>query len=146
MAATTVSKASAPVPPGHVAAVPEQAARHTCQICMDDLSLHEAEALPCSHVFHAACLSRWRTTSAFERPRHHCPYRCERSLAASPAGAVVAGVIQDDVEMSDAAHDEAHEDAAADANDGGDQPAVPPAPAVNPEELGEEDDPADLFR
>ena len=58
----------------------------------------------------------------------------------------MAGVIQDDVEMSDAAHDEAHEDAAADANDGGDQPAVPPAPAVNPEELGEKDDPADLFR
>ena len=82
-----------PVPAAGVASVRASANDvPKCIICYDALhgNGHQVEALPCSHVFHEDCLNRWRSASAFQRPRHHCPYRCERSMVA------VAGVVDDD--------------------------------------------------
>lgn len=56
----------------------------------------------CSHVFHAACREPWRHLPEGRlRPRHHCPYRCERTAAIA---ALVGEEAQDaDVDAEDVA-------------------------------------------
>ena len=44
----------------------------TCVICLSDFEDQDAEAmkLPCGHLFHAECITRWLQQS------RHCPMRC----------------------------------------------------------------------
>ena len=164
-AAAPVHEVGAAAPVHEVGPVPAADAPK-CIICYDALhgNGHQVEALPCSHVFHEDCLNRWRSASAFQRPRHHCPYRCERSIVA------VAGVVDDDaaadadvreLEAAMEVDDEAAEAAVDPAVDGAadedaavddaavdeliNESAVDGAP-VDPAEVAQSEDPADLFR
>ena len=164
-AAAPVHEVGAAAPVHEVGPVPA-ADVPKCIICYDALrgNGHQVEALPCSHVFHEDCLNRWRSASAFQRPRHHCPYRCERSIVA------VAGVVDDDaaadadvreLEAAMEVDDEAAEAAVDPAVDGAadedaavddaavdeliNESAVDGAP-VDPAEAAQSEDPADLFR
>ena len=156
-----------PVPAAGVASVRASANDvPKCIICYDALhgNGHQVEALPCSHVFHEDCLNRWRSASAFQRPRHHCPYRCERSMV------TVAGFADDDaaadadvreLEAAMEVDDEAAEAAVDPAVDGAadedaavddaavdeliNESAVDGAP-VDPAEVAQSENPADLFR
>ena len=51
-----------------------------CPICLEKVQVGEAvTALPCAHVCHNECLSKWRASRPGGIPLHHCPMRCERT-------------------------------------------------------------------
>lgn len=39
-----------------------------CDICMEDITTHEATTLVCRHRFHSSCINKWINL------RNHCPY------------------------------------------------------------------------
>ena len=51
-----------------------------CPICLEKIQAGESvTALPCAHVCHNECLSKWRASRPGGIPLHHCPMRCERT-------------------------------------------------------------------
>ena len=51
-----------------------------CPICLEKIQVGESvTALPCAHVCHNECLSKWRASRPGGIPLHHCPMRCERT-------------------------------------------------------------------
>ena len=51
-----------------------------CPICLEKVQVGESvTALPCAHVCHNECLSKWRASRPGGIPLHHCPMRCERT-------------------------------------------------------------------
>ena len=51
-----------------------------CPICLEKVQVGESvTALPCAHVYHNECLSKWRASRPGGIPLHHCPMRCERT-------------------------------------------------------------------
>ena len=50
-----------------------------CPICLEKVQGEAVTALPCAHVCHNECLSKWRASRPGGIPLHHCPMRCERT-------------------------------------------------------------------
>ena len=64
---------------GHVSE-PAEEEPDPCPICLEKIQGGESvTALPCAHVCHNECLSKWRASRPGGIPVHHCPMRCERT-------------------------------------------------------------------
>lgn len=45
----------------------------TCSICLEEIHDQKTRVYPCSHTFHQACLSEWRTTLSEKADKITCP-------------------------------------------------------------------------